>query len=746
MQLLFANPGYGGTNFRVWDPTAASNSWTAAASDWQGLGDAAVPGVTGDPASTNADVAILKNYAFSGGLGIDMSAAGADGSLALGGISFNSASGPLRIGNSAADTTGTLRLNGGLVDSVANTIVKVAGTSDLTIGDSASGSGTQTMAVELTAAANIVDVASGRTLTIESAIAESGGGSAIQKTGSGTLVLSAANTFTGGTTISGGTLEVASIADSGTSNLGTGGSIAGGAALDATGRTLAVGSDNATTSYSGALTASAFQKQGTGTLTLLAANTFDSVEVQGGGQAITASGLQPTSASLAVTVGGGGGYGAGSPGTDGGSSSILDVTASGGIGGGTAGAGVGGASGSGNAGGANLGTTAAGGGGGAGTNAIASPRTAGDGGIGVASEITGVETYYGGGGAGGGVAGGSGGLGGGGDRNTAGTANTGGGGAGYNAGGSGIVIVRYAGAPAAVGGTIDTVSVPGYTLHTFTDVGAGSLELSPAATMASPIDGTGGFTLDSVGTLTLSANNSYQGGTIVSAGTLVAGHSAALGSGAVTINAGGRLRLDSGSVIANEIADLGSGFFGGTLAFAGGGLARMSTAGGGTLGTLLAGSAATPADLNPAISWSAEIAGTTIADVMSLTNTAGTAQVLSLTYDPTGVAGLSEQDTFLAWLNPQSSTWVNAVVGNTDGTAGYFSGSWADFVGVNPGATPSTALGTYGHDTTTNTVWAVVNHNSDFSVVAVPEPGTLALAGFAAAAAAAGMLHRRRRR
>jgi autotransporter-associated beta strand protein len=235
VQLLFANPGYGGTNFRVWEPTAASNSWTAAA-DWQGLGAAAAPGVTGDPASASADVAILKNYAFSGGLGIDMSAAGADGSLALGGISFNSASGPLRIGNSAADTTGTLRLNGGLVDSVANTILKVAGASDLTIGNSASGSGTQTMAVELAKPQNVVDVAASRTLTIESAISQSGGGSLIQKTGSGTLVLSGANTFTGGTTISAGTLEVASIADSGTSNLGTAGSLAiGGGTLRYTG-------------------------------------------------------------------------------------------------------------------------------------------------------------------------------------------------------------------------------------------------------------------------------------------------------------------------------------------------------------------------------------------------------------------------------------------------------------------------------------------------------------------------------
>jgi hypothetical protein len=38
------------------------------------------------------------------------------------------------------------------------------------------------------------------------------------------------------------------------------------------------------------------------------------------------------------------------------------------------------------------------------------------------------------------------------------------------------------------------------------------------------------------------------------------------------------------------------------------------------------------------------------------------------------------------------------------------------------------ALGTWGIDTTDNTVWAVVNHNSEFAVeVVVPEPGTFGL-------------------
>jgi autotransporter-associated beta strand protein len=305
------------------------------------------------------------------------------------------------------------------------------------------------------------------------------------------------------------------------------------------------------------------------------------------------------------------------------------------------------------------------------------------------------------------------------------------------------VIVRYAGAPAAVGGTIDTASAPGYTLHTFSDVGSASLELSPAATMTSPITGVGGFTLDSVGTLTLSGNNSYQGGTIVLAGTLIAGSSAALGNGAVTVNPGGRLRLDPGSVIANEVTDLGSGFFAGSLEFAGGGLARTSTAGNATLGTLLAGSAGAAELLNPAIAWLPQTSATA-SDIMQLTGTAFVPQVLSLSYAP-GLAPAAAQDVYLGWFDPASTSWVNAIDGNFGGASSFFQGSWGDYLAATPGATPASALGVYGHDPASSTVWAVVDHNSDFAVIVVPEPGTLALAGLGLTVAiATGLRHRRR--
>ncbi len=100
------------------------------------------------------------------------------------------------------------------------------------------------------------------------------------------------------------------------------------------------------------------------------------------------------------------------------------------------------------------------------------------------------------------------------------------------AGTDGVVIVRYAGAAVATGGTVDSNSVPGYTLHTFTDVGSHSLTFDDfAAAFSGDLSGTGGFTWDSLGTLTLSGNNTYAGGTIVNAGSLGDRQRFAAGSG-----------------------------------------------------------------------------------------------------------------------------------------------------------------------------------------------------------------------
>lgn len=132
---------------------------------------------------------------------------------------------------------------------------------------------------------------------------------------------------------------------------------------------------------------------------------------------------------------------------------------------------------------------AGGGGGGAGAvGADASGSSAGNGGVGVSSSISGTSTFYAGGGGGGGdnrgPTGGTGGAGGGGagsiTAGTAGTANTGGGGggSGFNsgsfvagaAGGSGVVVISYAGSTQLMAGGTVTIS-GGNVIHTFTSSG-----------------------------------------------------------------------------------------------------------------------------------------------------------------------------------------------------------------------------------------------------------------------------------
>lgn len=194
---------------------------------------------------------------------------------------------------------------------------------------------------------------------------------------------------------------------------------------------------------------------------------------------VSGNGFNGNNSSFGPLVAFGGGYGGGNCGTVGGN---------GGSGGGGSGSGaVGFAGGFGISGQGNIGATSSaadGGGGGGGAGAPGSGR---QGGIGLAYSIDGTSRYYAGGGSGSGSPSLTGGLGGGGTGGTAlnagvgdGTANTGGGGGGSiiasnvgtsGIGGSGIVIIAYRGPQRGIGGTVDTTSRPGYTLHRFTTIG-----------------------------------------------------------------------------------------------------------------------------------------------------------------------------------------------------------------------------------------------------------------------------------
>jgi len=124
-----------------------------------------------------------------------------------------------------------------------------------------------------------------------------------------------------------------------------------------------------------------------------------------------------------------------------------------------------------------------------------------------------------------------------------------------------------------------------------------------------------------------------------------------------------------------------------------------------------------------------------LSDAFDLSGTGSDTFVLQVNYDDS-LLGVHEAalaaggQIHLGWMN--SGTWVNALEGNSGGTPTMNLGAYnpaTDFV-----------LGNWGVDTDANNVWAVLNHNSEFSVVLVPEPSTGILAIFGLAL----LPHRRR--
>ena len=137
--------------------------------------------------------------------------------------------------------------------------------------------------------ANTVTVGSAATATIASVVAGSGG---MTKAGPGTLVLSAANTYSGGTTIAAGTLQVV-----------TGGSLSGDVAIQTGGR-LAFDTSAATTFAGGISGSGQLVKQGTGGLRLTGSNSHSGgTQLEAG--SITASGLSPLGTGAVTALDGG---------------------------------------------------------------------------------------------------------------------------------------------------------------------------------------------------------------------------------------------------------------------------------------------------------------------------------------------------------------------------------------------------------------------------------------------------------
>ncbi|WP_216230360.1 autotransporter-associated beta strand repeat-containing protein, partial [Polynucleobacter sp. MWH-Jannik1A5] len=405
----------------------------------------------------------------------------------------------------------------------------------------------------------------------------------------GTVSLVGANTYTGGTTLSSGTLGVYSNGSLGNGALSLAGSttlLLGRAVTDITNDISLTG--NATVAFdtnvdylivagggSGGVGRGGGGGAGgvlTGTTSL--ANSSYALTVGAGGAAVVndqrgLNGGDSSLGSVATATGGGGGGG---------------WTACGGLGGGSGGgaSGCGGSGGAGVAGQGYAGATVAGvnqnnGGGGGGAGAVASGA---NGGVGVETYITGSSLWVGGGGGAGSILGGgtpgTGGTGGGANgknqitTGNSGTANTGGGGGGVEgyagtsgAGGSGVIIVRYLGPDAASGGTESsgTGTATGYSLHTFTSTGSLTFN-SISAKLSGVISGANRLTVAATpGTLSLTSANTYSGGTTISSGTLQVGNggtSGNLGSGSVTNNAALVFNRSNDFTISNAISGTGA--------------------------------------------------------------------------------------------------------------------------------------------------------------------------------------------
>lgn len=262
---------------------------------------------------------------------------------------------------------------------------------------------------------------------------------------------------------------------------------------------------------------------------------------------------------------------------------------------------------------------------------------------------------------------------------------------------------------------------------------------------ANVITGSGRVRNSGPGLVILSGSNSYAGGTIVQSGTLAAAHNRALGTGGVTVE-GGTLSILTGVTVANAIT-LGGGTLdqgyasGANLAGALQATSHFANGRPDTGASILAGTLSADATLSARFTDSSTAANDEVrfSDVLHLDGlpaAAGVTDIFVLELSLTSVAPSS----YLGWLNG-ANEWVNAALGNTGNNAsaeqqGYH-GSFAQFQSEYTGPL-SGYIGAWGF--TNSSVWAVLNHNSEFSIV--PEPSAWTLFAFTATAL---LIFRRRR-
>ncbi len=194
---------------------ASGNAWDAAsAADWTYFD----PGATSSPSTlASGAIAQFADGGSTGGSGSNTVTLNSTRNIQ--GIQFSSAvSGHNYTINDAGNSLSSI-----ILDNTGNSAA-------VTIADSSASGNSNAINVPITLKSNlnasVANAANG--LTIGAAVGESTVGSTLTKTGNGTLILTAANSYTGGSTVTGGTLSGtgSSPFGTGTVNVNSGGAIA----------------------------------------------------------------------------------------------------------------------------------------------------------------------------------------------------------------------------------------------------------------------------------------------------------------------------------------------------------------------------------------------------------------------------------------------------------------------------------------------------------------------------------------
>ncbi|GAB1487856.1 hypothetical protein MASR2M8_02970 [Opitutaceae bacterium] len=276
----------------------------------------------------NGRLVLSGNNTFDGSFLLNAGTVALQHSNALGSSTYGNvvASGAtLEFSNNIAVSEGAFTLSGTGVSNVG-ALHNLSGNNSLaaqvtlgaatTIGSSA---GTLTLSGQLDNAGNTLTVTGAGNLAFSGQIYGSGG---LTKTGTGTVNLSGANSYTGATTISAGTLQISganerisndsdvSVASGATFDVNnlteTVGSITGAGNITLGTGTLRTNADNSSTTFSGVIsgTGGTLEKIGSGTLTLSGANTYTgATNIAGGTLTLGASERLSNSTAVNVTSG-----------------------------------------------------------------------------------------------------------------------------------------------------------------------------------------------------------------------------------------------------------------------------------------------------------------------------------------------------------------------------------------------------------------------------------------------------------